>query len=144
MLRLLTESHLLFDPLYGMMRREPVARLPRPNMVFEDQVFAARLALAGPLGHIPERLSFRRFKPFVRPSAVARRFGVPTWQARMATTLQCREFLRAIREVDLCYEDRRRADAAVAQMFLHRQWQTAVHRSRKLAYLISSRLPRGY
>jgi hypothetical protein len=55
----------------------------------------------------------------------------------MATTLQCRELLRATREVDFCHEDRRRADAAVAQMFLRRQWQTAVHRSRKLAYLIS-------
>jgi hypothetical protein len=84
--------------------------------ISEDQVFAARLALAGPFGHIPEVLAVRRFKRFVRLSSVARRFEVPAWQARVATTLQCRELIRAIREVDLSHENRRRADAAVVRM----------------------------
>ncbi len=85
MLRLLTESHLLLDPLYGMMRRDLVARLPRPVMLYEDQIFAARLALAGPFGHLAEVLSYRRFKPFPRLPATARRLGVPPWQAKVAT-----------------------------------------------------------
>ena len=91
LLRLLNESRLLLDPLYGMVRRAPVAQVPRPIMLFEDQIFAARLALAGPFGHVGEVLSFRRAKPFPRLAVTARRIGVPPWQASLATTLQCRE-----------------------------------------------------
>ena len=43
-LRLVAESHLQRDPLYGMMRRDRVVRLPRPVMLFEDQIFTSRLA----------------------------------------------------------------------------------------------------
>jgi GT2 family glycosyltransferase len=123
MLRLLNESHLLLDPLYGMMRRDRVARLPRPVMLFEDQVLAARLALAGPFGHVPEILSVRGFTPFPRLTATARRLGVPTWRARMATALQCRELLTAVAEADLEPTERRHARAAVAGLFLRRRLQ---------------------
>ena len=142
MLRLLNESHLLLDPLYGMMRRDPVARLPRPVMLFEDQIFAARLALAGPFGHVCEVLSYRRFKPFQRLPATARRLGVPPWQANVATTLQCRELLAAVREADLRPDDRREARAAVARMFVRRKRVTATHRTRKLAGLVSHAVAR--
>jgi hypothetical protein len=142
MLRLLTESHLLLDPLYGMMRRGPVACLPRPVMLFEDQIFAARLALAGPFGHVREVLSYRRFKPFQRLPATAHRLGVPPWQAKLATTLQCRELLAAVREVDLGPGERRQASAAVARMFLRSKRVTAAHRSRKLAGLVSHAVAR--
>jgi glycosyltransferase involved in cell wall biosynthesis len=137
MLRLLTESHLLLDPLYGMMRRDPVTRLPRPVMLFEDEIFAARLALAGPFGHVREVLSYRRFKPFQRLPATARRLGVPRWQASVATTLQCRELLAAVREADLDPRERRQASAAVARMFVRRKRVTATRRSSKLAGLVS-------
>ena len=50
MLSVLNESHLQLDPLYGMIRPGPVAGLPRPVILHEDQVFAGRLALAGPFG----------------------------------------------------------------------------------------------
>jgi glycosyltransferase involved in cell wall biosynthesis len=142
MLRLLNETHLLLDPLYGMMRRDPVARLPRPVMLFEDQIFAARLALAGPFGHVCEVLSYRRFKPFRRLPATARRLGVPPWQASVATTLQCRELLAAVREADLDPRERRQASAAVAQMFLRRKRVTATHRTRKLAGVVSHAVAR--
>jgi glycosyltransferase involved in cell wall biosynthesis len=142
MLRLLNESHLLLDPLYGMTRRDWVARLPRPVMLFEDQIFAARLALAGPFGHLDEVLSYRRSKSFARAAATARRLGVPVWQARVATTLQCRELLAAVRETELDPGERRQASAAVARMFLRRQRKTAIHRSRKLARLMSNTLVR--
>ena len=108
MLRLLNESRLLLDPLYGMMRRAAVAGMARPIMVFEDQIFAARLALAGPFGHIDQVLSYRRSKPFPRLAVTARRLGVPPWQAHVATTLQCRELLVAAREVDLSPNERGR------------------------------------
>lgn len=142
MLRLLTESHLLLDPLYAMMRQAAVARLARPIMLFEDEIFAARLALAGPFGHVDEVLSYRRSKPFTRPGATARRLGVPQWQAHVATTLQCRELLVAAREVDLSPDEQRHASAAVARMFLRRKRMTASHRTRKLAGLVSHALAR--
>lgn len=137
MLRLLNESRLLLDPLYGMMRHAPVAGLPRPIMLFEDQVLAARLALAGPFAHIDQVLSYRRSRPFTRLAATARRLGVPPWQASMATTLQCQELLTAVREAGLSPAERRQARAAIAGMFLRRQRLTVSHRSRKLASLVS-------
>src|SRR5262249_37716485 len=62
MLRLLNASHLLIDPLYGMVRRAAVVGIPRRNMLREDEVFAAKLALAGPWGHVPEVLAHRSWK----------------------------------------------------------------------------------
>jgi glycosyltransferase involved in cell wall biosynthesis len=141
MLRLLNESHLLLDPLYGMMRRAPVARLPRPIMLFEDQIFAARLALAGPFGHVGEVLSFRRNEPFPRLTATAAKLGIPRWHAHVATALQCRELLTAVGEADLGPAERRQARAAIAGMFLRRQRVTAAHRSRKLAGRVPHVLP---
>jgi hypothetical protein len=136
LLRLLNESRLLLDPLYGMMRRAPVARVPRPIMLFEDQIFAARLTLAGPFGHLAEVLSYRRAKPFPRLTVTARRIGVPPWQASVATTLQCRELLAAVREAQLGPGERRQAHDAIARLFLRRQWFTVTHRSRKLVRLV--------
>ena len=49
MLRLLTSGFATVDPLYAVIRRD-LATIPRRNMLREDQVFSARLALAGPLG----------------------------------------------------------------------------------------------
>jgi Glycosyl transferase family 2 len=145
MLRLLNESRLLLDPLYGMMRQAPVARLARPIMIFEDQIFAARLALAGPFGHLDQVLSYRRSTPFPRLAVTARRLGVPPWQAKVATALQCRELLAASREVGLSPSERRQASAGVARMYLRRKRVTTTHRSRKLASLLSHTLarPRG-
>jgi glycosyltransferase involved in cell wall biosynthesis len=142
MLHLLTESHLLLDPLYGMMRQAPVARLARPIMLYEDQIFAARLALAGPFGHVGHVLSYRRSKPFTRPAVTARQLGVPPWQALVATTLQCRELLVAVREADLSPDERRQARAAVARMFLRRKRGTATHRSRRMTRLAAHAVAR--
>jgi glycosyltransferase involved in cell wall biosynthesis len=137
MLRLLNESHLLLDPMYGTVRRAIAARLlPLPVMLLTDQVLAARLALAGPFGHLREVLSYRREAPFPRAHALADKFGVPRWRASVATVLQCRELAIAVRDAELGPDERRRADAAIARMFLRRQRLTAVHRTRKLAGLV--------
>jgi glycosyltransferase involved in cell wall biosynthesis len=140
MLRVLNESHLLLDPLYGVMRREPVSKIPRVNMLYEDEVYATRLALSGALAYIPDVLSCRGAKPFSRRTQLARKLGVPPWHARAATLLFCRELLTMIAEADLSATDRRRARAAVAQLYLGRQRRTAVHRTRKLAAMAGGRL----
>jgi glycosyltransferase involved in cell wall biosynthesis len=131
MLRLLNESHLVIDPLYGMARRAPVAAIARRNMLREDEVFATKLALAGPWGHVPEVLAHRNWK-HERLPVVARRLGVPAWQAHLATTLQCYEVLRWLPYAGLSAEQRRRARAAVLGMYVRRQRKTVAHRSRKL------------
>jgi glycosyltransferase involved in cell wall biosynthesis len=139
LLRICNESHLLIDPLYGMVRRARVVPVPRPIMVYEDQVFAARLALAGPFGHIGEVLSFRREGPFARKRATARRLGVPVWQAHVATLLQCRQLLSAIRVAELDAQERRDARSAVLQLFVRRQQVMMAHRTRRLADLVFGR-----
>lgn len=139
MLRLLNESYLLLDPLYGLMRRSAVAAIPRRNMLREDQVFAAKMALAGPWGHVNEVLARRGWRDETR-TGLARRLGVPAWNARVATLLQCRELLRWIAEADLDPAQRRRARAAVARLYLARQQHTAVRRGRRL---VGYALPRA-
>ena len=134
MLRLLNESHLVIDPLYGMSRRATVAAIPRRNMLREDEVFATKLALAGPWRHIPDVLAERVWRT-ERLSAVARRLDVPSWQWRFATVLQAREMLRWLRMVELTGEQRRRARAAVYRMYVTRQSRVAERRARKLVQL---------
>lgn len=131
-LRLLNESHMLLDEIYGLFRREPVARITRRNMVHEDQVFATKLALAGPWGHVPEVLGQRSWQ-CERVSTLARKLDVPPWQAHFANTLQCREILRWIEECELDERQRARARTAVVRMYLRRQRIVAIRRGRKVA-----------
>ncbi|MGE5831083.1 MAG: glycosyltransferase family 2 protein [Micromonosporaceae bacterium] len=131
-LRLLNQSYLLLDPLCGVVRRAVVVSVPRRNMLREDQIFAARLALAGPWGHVPAVLARRGWKDETR-TALARRLGVPVWQARVATALQCRELLRLVSDADLEPAGRRRARAAVVQLYLGRHRRNLANRSRRVA-----------
>jgi glycosyltransferase involved in cell wall biosynthesis len=137
MMRLLNESYLLVDPLYALVRREPVAAIPRRNMLREDEVFATKLALAGQWGHVPVTLAGRN-KRDERGVHVAKRLGVPRWQAHMATTLECREILRWINAIELSDEQKRQARVAVRQMYLRRQARTYVRRGRKVGRLATS------
>src|SRR6266545_1305526 len=132
MLRLLNDSHLLLDPLYGVMRRSVIARIPRRNMLREDQVLAARMALAGPWGHVCEVLGRRGWQDASRRQT-ARRLGVPAWHASAATALQCRELMRAVRAADLDPAQRRRASAAVVRWYVVRQQRVLTTRTHKLA-----------
>jgi glycosyltransferase involved in cell wall biosynthesis len=138
LLRLLNESHLLIDPLYGMVRRAQVAAIPRRNMVREDEVFAAKLALAGPWGHVPEVLARRGWKQD-RIKDIARRLDVPVWRAHFSNTLQCVEILRWLGRADLSKEQRFRARAAVYRMYGRRQARTVRHRSGKLLRMALAR-----
>lgn len=115
------------DPLYGLMRRAEVAAIERRNMLGEDEVFAAKLALAGPWGHVPQVLAHRHRK-YDRLSVLARRLGVPVWQAYLSNVLQCREILRWMHEGEFTASQRRRARVAVARMYVRRHYLKLIHR----------------
>jgi glycosyltransferase involved in cell wall biosynthesis len=138
MLRLLNTSHLVIDPLYGMVRRAKVAAIPRRNMLREDEVFATKLALAGPWAHVNEVLGHRVWK-YEPTRVIGPRLEVPAWQWRFATTLQVREMLRWIRVVNLTEEQRRRAKAEVYRMYVTRESIVAKRRARKLVKMATSR-----
>lgn len=138
MLRLLNESHLLIDPLYGLFRRDVVVALPRRNTVKEDEVFATRLALAGPWGHVNEVLARRHWKS-ERLTKVAGRLNVPTWQAHFSNTVFLREALRWLSASDLTAEQRRHGRQALYRMYARRQQRVAAHRSRKVWKLATGR-----
>jgi hypothetical protein len=142
MLRMLNESHLLIDPLYGLIRRVPMVAIARRNMLREDEVFATKMALAGPWGHVPEVLAHRNWKHERLPE-IARRLDVPVWHARFATGLQCREMLRWVRQADLSEEQRRQARAAVLRMYAGRQRLVAARRGRRLMRMASGLVPSG-
>jgi glycosyltransferase involved in cell wall biosynthesis len=131
MLRLLNESYLLMDPLYGLFRRETVVRIERRNMLREDQVFATKLALAGPWAHVREVLGRRNWKDEPR-SILARRLEVPSWQAHFATLLQCKEMLRWLDHCDLDQHQRRKARLAVVRMYTRRQKMVVTRRGHTL------------
>jgi glycosyltransferase involved in cell wall biosynthesis len=133
----LLNAQLLIDPAYGLMRREPVVAIARRNMIRDDEVFATKLALAGPWGHVPEVLAHRHLK-HERLPVLARRLGVPAWQAYVATTLQCWEILRWVHNAELKPSQRRRARAAVARMYLRRQQRQMTRRGRKLMRLAAT------
>lgn len=137
MLRMLTAGYLLLDPIYGLMRREPVEAIPRRNMLREDEVFAVKLALAGPWDHVPEVLAHRGWKQERLPH-VARRLDVPAWQARAASILQCRELLAYLHQMPLTPAERRAARAAVGRLYLRRHQHTLVRGCRKVIGLVRS------
>ena len=142
MLALLNMSYLLVDPLYALMRRSTVAAIPRRNMLREDQVFATKLALAGPWGHVPEVLAHRHTKPVTRRS-VARLLDAPAWHARFANTLQFSETLRWVDRAGLSPAQRHAARALVRRAFVQRQAVIARQRARRVASWVGSAAARG-
>jgi glycosyltransferase involved in cell wall biosynthesis len=131
-LRLLNESYLLIDPLYGLMRRATIAALPRVNGYREDQLLAVRLALAGPWGHVPDVLAWRRRDPET-VGAVARKLGVPRWQVHLSTALLCRDLWRLVEHSDLDPTSRHRARVTVARFYARRHRRIAARRGWRLA-----------
>jgi hypothetical protein len=101
-------------------------------MIREDEVFAVKLALTGPWGHVPEVLARRRLK-IARMTSIARTLGVPAWHAYLATTLQCWEVLRLLRHSNLTRSHRWIARAALAQLYLRRHGRTWKRRLGKLS-----------
>jgi hypothetical protein len=106
-------------------------------MLREDEVFATKLALAGPWAHVPEALAHRHMRR-ERLTAIARRLGVPAWEAHCANVCQCREILRWVGRSELTPGQRRRARLAVVGMYFRRQQADALRRGRKLVRLAAA------
>ncbi len=115
----MTSGFAVLDPLYAAMRRE-LAVLPRRNMLREDEVYAARLALAGPWGHVPAPLALRR-RSEVRAPDVATLLGVPSWHTHAKDVLQSHELLRWIERSSLDPAQRRRARMEVLRLYAQRK-----------------------
>ena len=92
MISYLIAGSLPLDPLYALIRRPVLATIPRRNAIGEDEVFAAKLALAGPWGHVPEILGTRHVR--IRGYGLARFLDVPQWQAYVPTAVESWELLR--------------------------------------------------
>ena len=114
-LRMLTNDVQGIDPLYGTIRRD-LATIPRKNMMREDQVFAARLALGGPWGHVAAPLAGRR-RTDDSPAKIARLLDVPEWRRHVRVLLQCRELDHWIAQSPLDAAQRRRARAEVLRFY---------------------------
>ncbi|NUR85085.1 MAG: glycosyltransferase family 2 protein [Nonomuraea sp.] len=137
-LRMLNEDPLAMDPLYSLMRRRRVMGVNRGRVILrEDEIFAARMALAGPWGHVPQVLAGRSWE-VQHLADIARKIGAPAWHVRVSTLLQCRELLRALEEVPLTAAQRRRGRAIVAKLWVRRHGSTAMRRSRKLASMATA------
>jgi glycosyl transferase family 2 len=115
MLRLLTADFASLDPLYGTMRRE-LATMPRRNMLREDQVFAARMSLAGPWGHVPAPLATRRRHEGTAAS-LAGLLGVPAWHRHVRVLLQCRELDHWVAQAGLDPQQRAQAQAEIVRFY---------------------------
>jgi glycosyltransferase involved in cell wall biosynthesis len=123
MLRLLTSAFSTLDPLYGVIRRD-VATLPRTNMLREDQIFAARMALAGPWGHVAAPLAHRR-RQDGPVSEVTGLLGVPAWRQHVRVLLQCRELSHWVTCSTLNAAQQRRARVEILRFYARDKRNTA-------------------
>lgn len=137
-LRKLAEGCLPLDPIHGLLRREPVAAIPRPTMLGDDEVFAAKLALAGPWGQVPEVLTHRGWTTPAPTTQLARQLDVPALQSRATNLGQCRELLAYLHQVPLTPAEQRAARAEVRRLYLRRQQRTALRGCHKLIEFVRS------
>lgn len=131
LLRLLGAGYALLDPLYSMVRRTVVAALPFRRILRGDEVYAARMALAGRWAHVPEVLARRKWE-YESPRAIAPRLGVSRWHALLTNEIQCRELLRAVDEAGLAPGQARRARLAVARLYANRYVHKAARAGRRV------------
>ena len=93
-----------------------VATLPRRNMLREDQIFAARLALAGPWGHVAAPLAGRP-RHEGTASSLAGLLGVPGWHRHVRILLQCQELSHWVARSSLDPAQRRQARAEILSFY---------------------------
>jgi glycosyltransferase involved in cell wall biosynthesis len=124
MLRMLTSGYTLLDPLYSFLRRDVMAAVPFRRVLRGDEVYAARMALAGPWAHIPEVLAQRGWE-HDRMSTLAARLGIPRWQVPLAREIQAYELWLGACDASLNYNERQRAGTAIARLYGRRIAQTA-------------------
>lgn len=130
-LNLLADNHLLVDPLYGMARVTAARGIRHDRMLRGDEVYAAKLALAGPWAHIPVILGSRHWTD---PSAsdIAALLEVPRWKVPVRALLAARAMLTAVDATPLRGAEARRAKAAVRRFYVRRHWSTIARRGRRV------------
>lgn len=131
LLRLFNDSHLLMDTCYGVFRRDRVIGVKRRNMMNDDQVYSAKLALLGPWGHVSEVLAGRNWTYVSKPD-LARKLGISRIQATFPNELQCLETARFLNECDLDAEQRNRARLAIAKLYGKRRQDAVIRRAKRL------------
>lgn len=131
LLRLFNESHLLMDTCYGVFRRDRVIDVERRNMMNDDQVYSAKLALLGPWGHVSEVLARRNWTYVSKPD-LARKLGISRIQATLPNELQCLETARFLNECDLNRQQRNRARLAIAKLYAKRRRDAVSSRAGQL------------
>lgn len=136
--RLLTEGYLNIDPLYALIKRDAILGIDRRNMLREDEVFATKLALAGPWGHVPEVLAHRHWATTTRVGN-ARLLDVPVWHNGLSSVLQCKEIVEWLPRAGLTAEQSRRARSAVARLYLRRKRRAWERARRKLVRMTLDR-----
>jgi glycosyltransferase involved in cell wall biosynthesis len=130
-LRLLTSSYLLLDPLYGMARVDAIKTIVHDQMLRGDEVYATKLALTGPWGHVPEILGSRqRGTPAV--SRLVTLLEVPWWHSRVRGIIEARRMLEVVGRAKLTPSDTASAKAAVRFFYFRRHWVTLRRRGSKL------------
>ena len=130
----LADGSVAIDPLYGMIRRSVLLGIERAITIREDEILAAKLAFAGPWGHVPEVLGERRTK-IQSWSVLVRYLGAPRWHAYVPTFVQSREMARFVKSLDLSREQRHQAQRAVRHLFWRRHFVTLARRTRKFLSL---------
>lgn len=141
-LRLQTESYLLLDPMYGLLRRDTaVGILLRPTLR-GDEVYSARLALAGPWAHIPEVLGGRdwHYEPRIQ---LATKIGVPRVHAGFGVAQKYAEVYRRLDTAGLSAEQRRRAGRMLAAAYVRHHAVNIGWRIGKTIDLAGRRTGRG-
>jgi glycosyltransferase involved in cell wall biosynthesis len=123
LLRLLTTDFARIDPLYATIRRD-LATVSRRNMLREDQVFAARMALAGPWGHVPAPLAHRHWHQ-ESAAGLANLLDVPGWHRHVRALLQCRELSRWVARSSLDSGQQARARAEILRFYARGKRNTA-------------------
>lgn len=128
---LLARDYLLVDPLYGMTRVGVVRRIRHDQILRGDEVYATKLALAGPWTHVPSILGSRRWTD---PSAshTAALLEVPRRQVPVRALIATRAMLRAVDATPLSRADTRRAKTIVWQFYLGRHWTAMKRRGRRI------------
>jgi glycosyltransferase involved in cell wall biosynthesis len=135
MLRLLTAGYQVLDPVYGMVRTDAVIHIPYYSGLRGDELYATRLALAGPWGHIPEVLGRRHWR-MVRLPRLAPTLDAPRWHALVANLRQCSQLLAQLDQANLTPAQRQRARGEIARLYVRRHWRTANRGARKVANVV--------
>ena len=124
-----------YDPIYGLFRRDVVARTPRLRFSEQaDWLYVAELALLGPILHVGDCLANRTreyYGPFDHDAYLRRLHPEAPEAARSSVLRFYRDLMRVVSETNLTEEQKQRCRRA-AQRFVVKDvlWRTRERLSR--------------